>query len=75
VTVEIEISDRLYTELTREAGRRGVTVDALAELVLRQFLGADVVIHALPPLPSLDMGGELVDIADRDALYDAMERQ
>jgi hypothetical protein len=27
----------------------------------------------LPPLPSFDGGGALVDIADREALYRAME--
>jgi len=30
---------------------------------------------ALPRLPSFDAGGQLVDVADREALYDAMERQ
>jgi hypothetical protein len=28
----------------------------------------------LPPLPTFNMGGALVDIADRNALYDAMEQ-
>jgi hypothetical protein len=28
---------------------------------------------ALPPLPTFDSGGQLVDIADRDALYEAMD--
>jgi hypothetical protein len=28
---------------------------------------------SLPPLPTFDGGGELVNIADRNALYDAME--
>ena len=29
----------------------------------------------LPPLPSFKSGGHLVDIADRDALYEVMERR
>ena len=29
----------------------------------------------LPPLPSWNGGGELVDISDRDALYRAMEEE
>ncbi len=28
---------------------------------------------ALAPLPTFDSGGALVDVADRDALYKAME--
>lgn len=33
----------------------------------------DETVDPLPPLPSFQSGGALVDVADRDALYDAME--
>jgi hypothetical protein len=29
----------------------------------------------MPPLPSFESGGAMVEIADREALYDAMERR
>jgi hypothetical protein len=29
----------------------------------------------MPPLPSFKSGGAMVEIADREALYDAMERR
>jgi hypothetical protein len=45
----------------------------LVEIALRRLLQARPEPSELPPLPSFDSGGALVDIADRDALYHAME--
>jgi hypothetical protein len=45
----------------------------LVETALRKMLQQRREREALPPLPSFDSGGALVDVADRDALYRAME--
>ena len=67
-----DIDDRLVTELKREAARQGRTMSDLVEAALRLLLLAERKQPELPPLPTFH-GGELVDIADRDALYDVME--
>jgi uncharacterized protein (DUF433 family) len=50
---------------------------ALAERRLIRQLSADELMELtrdkLPPLPTFDGGAPLVDVADRDALYEAME--
>lgn len=65
--------------LEDEAVRRGTTMSALAEAVLRLGLGAPGTAgnqpKALPPLPTWRSGGFRVDIADRDALYRVMEEK
>ena len=43
------------------------------ETALRRFLQSRPDRVELSPLPSFKSGGALVDIADRDALYGAME--
>lgn len=60
--------------LRAEAARSGTTMSALAEAGLRSILGDDT--DSEPTLdapPTWHSGGTLVDIADRDALYAAME--
>lgn len=44
----------------------------LVEAALRHLLEPRAERPQLPPLPSYRMGLPLVDIADRDALYEAM---
>jgi hypothetical protein len=68
-----QIDDGLMAQLEREAARQGRTPSELLELALRLFLASQRTPSSLPPLPTFDGGGQLVDIADRDALYDAME--
>jgi hypothetical protein len=48
---------------------RRLATGALKSILLQSRRNRD----PLPPLPSFDGGGALVDIADRDALYQAME--
>jgi hypothetical protein len=60
-------------ELKREAARQGRTMSEMVETALRLLLRAQRKKTSLPPLPTFDSGGMLVDIADRDALYDAMD--
>jgi hypothetical protein len=67
------IDDDLMRRLKREAARQRKTMSALVEAALRRALGERRRPAALPDLPSFDGGGTLVDVADRDALYHAME--
>ncbi len=71
--VTFNIDDNLIAELKREAGRQGRTMSELVETALRLLLGSRPKRCALPELPTFHGGGELVDIADRDALYRRME--
>lgn len=69
------IDDTIFRRLKTEASREGTTISALVESALRIFFekrrGGGK--RKLPPLPTFDSGGALVDVADRDALYRAME--
>lgn len=69
----LNIDDTVMVELKREAARQGRTMSELVETALRLLLRARPRRGALPDLPVFQSGGALVDIADRDALYSAME--
>lgn len=69
----LNISDATWKELKREAARRSETMSALVEAALRMFLRKPESKKRLPPLPTFDSGGALVDVANRDALYDVMD--
>lgn len=69
----LNIDDTVMARLRREAARTGRTMSELVETALRNLLGRRDEREPLPPLPSFDGGGALVDIADREALYRAME--
>jgi hypothetical protein len=69
----LRIDDSVMALLRREAARRGCTMSELVESALRVLLQPGGSRPELPPLPSFKSGGHLVDIADRDALYHAME--
>jgi hypothetical protein len=57
----------------REAARQGRTMSELVESALRLLLRSDRKREKLVALPAFHGGGTLVDIADRNALYQAME--
>ena len=68
------IDDAVAAELKREAQRRQTTVSAIVEDAVRAyFTRRKAKPSGLPDLPSFDGGGCAVDVADRDALYRAME--
>jgi ribbon-helix-helix CopG family protein len=67
------IDDEVMTRLREEAARRGKTISALVEAALRNLFDASEQRRELPPLPTFHGGRPLVDVADRDALYQAME--
>ena len=73
----LNIDDSVMQRLREEAARRGTTMSALVEAGLRRVLAPAAATGELPPplppLPTWDSGGHLVDIDDRDALYRAME--
>ena len=67
------LPDHLVRELKRRAARRGETLSAVVAEVLRQGLAQRDAAADPAALPTHRMGAPLVDIADRDALYRAME--
>ena len=69
----LNIDATVMAELKREAARQGRTMSDLVETALRLLLRRRRTPEKLPPLPKFRGGGALVDIADRDALYQAME--
>jgi plasmid stability protein len=69
----LNIDEGVMTRLKREAARTGRTMSELVETALRSLLQAKPAAVELRPLPSFNSGGPLVDIADREALYRAME--
>ena len=71
----LNIDDTVMAKLRRESARTGRTMSELVETALRQLLHRRSKTPALPPLPSFDSGGALVDVADRDALYRVMEER
>jgi len=70
----LNISDKVMRELKREAARRGQTMSELVEAALRLLLHKPTSRKNLPPLPELSSGGARVDVANRQSLYDVMER-
>jgi hypothetical protein len=68
------IDDQVIRRLKQEAARQGTTMSALAEAALRLwFENAKKGRRKPKPLPAFHAGRLLVDIADREALYNAME--
>lgn len=71
------IDDRVMTRVKEEAARREMTISELVEAALRAHLHGHERPGARPEggvrLPTLELGAPLVDISDRDALYQAME--
>jgi hypothetical protein len=69
----LNIDDSVMARLKRESARTGKTMSELVETALRALLNPRRAAKELPPLPSFRSGGALVDVADRNALYNAME--
>ena len=69
----LNIDDAVMARLKREAARQGRTMSELVETALRSLFQAQKKPATLVPLPSFKSGGAFVDVADREALYQAME--
>lgn len=73
IKTTLNIDNSVMAALKREAAKQGRTMSQLVESALRLLLRSEKSQHELPPLPTFKSGGHLVDVADRDALYHAME--
>lgn len=74
----INIEDALMDRLKEEATRRKTTMGALVDAGIRRVLAegeTPAPVGELPPLPVANMGEPLVDIADREALYEVLDRE
>ncbi len=69
----LNIDDTVMAQLKREAARQKRTMSEMVETALRMLLRTQKKKEEIPPLPTFRSGGALVDIADRDALYQVME--
>jgi hypothetical protein len=69
----LNIDDTVMRELKREAARQGRTMSELVETALRLLLRSQRKRGRIPALPTFHSGGMLVDVADRNALYQALE--
>ena len=69
------IPDPVFRELKRHAAKRGTTMSELAAELLRKGLTDRPKPPRLPPLPSFNGGRLLVDVANRDALYDVLDAE
>ena len=69
----LEIDETVMAQLKREAARQGRTMSHLVETALRSLFRSQRKPVELPELPVFQSGGTLVDVADREALYQAME--
>ena len=70
------IDDHVLRQAKQEAARRGETLSQLVEGAIRlqlKRLENAASARELEPLPHFDGGGALVDVADRESLYGAME--
>jgi hypothetical protein len=70
----LTISDVTMRALKQEAARRGQTMSELVEAALRVAIEPPARREKLPPLPVFSTGGALVDVSNRDLLYETMER-
>lgn len=70
----LNISDVTMGQLKRAAAKQGRTMSELVEAALRAMLRPRTRTETLPPLPEFSTGGARVNVANRDALYEVMER-
>jgi hypothetical protein len=70
----LQIDEGVMARLKTEAARRGRTMSDLVETALRLFLRRRPSARRPKPLPTFRSGGTLVDVADREALHQAMDR-
>lgn len=72
----LNIDDSVMQRLREEAARQGKTMSELVEAGLRRVLEEpeQSASQVREPLPQWQSGGAYVDVADRDALYEQMDR-
>jgi plasmid stability protein len=67
------LPDPLFLRIKQRAAAEGRTLSSLVLELLTKGLSEPEPKRPLPALPTFDTGRILVDVADRDALYEAME--
>lgn len=72
----LNIDDTVMQRLREEAARQGKTMSELVEAGLRRVLDepSEYTDRVREPLPEWHSGGAQVDVADREALYDRIDR-
>jgi hypothetical protein len=70
----LNISDSVMQAIKQEAAHQGKTMGELIEAALRAALQKKAPEPQLPPLPEFKTGGALVNVANREMLYEVMER-
>lgn len=75
VMTTLKIDQIIMSRLKKESVRRGKTIYELLESALRLFFQSEKHPKKIPPLPKFKSGGAFIDIADRNALYRAMEEK
>lgn len=75
----LTLDDAVVRELREEATQRGTTLSALVEAAVRRILAERPAPKQepdeLPPLPTWNGGMPLVDVADREALYEVIDAE
>jgi hypothetical protein len=71
--ITLQIDDKLIAQLKREAERQGKTMSELVETALRNLFRTQEHAAAIEPLPAFHSGGAMVDVSDRDSLYQTMK--
>jgi hypothetical protein len=69
------IPDALMNRLREKAAKENSTISEMVESAIRLWLQPERQPQKLPPLPTYRGGGFLVDVANREALYSAMESE
>ena len=69
------LEDALVERVREIAKQRGVSMSSVVEEAIVRLLAQPTVGERPPPLdlPSFNSGGYLVDITDRNAIYDAID--
>jgi hypothetical protein len=71
----LEIDEGVMRALKAKAAHEGTTMSELVERALRTMLeNRPAEKGGLPPLPAWDGGGLLVDVDDRESLYELLDR-
>jgi len=70
----LNIHESVMDRLREKAAKTGHTISELVEAAIRMSLKEQPPPKDLPPLPSFHGGKFLVDIADREAIYQAQKQ-
>jgi hypothetical protein len=68
------LDDALVEQVRQQAKDRGVSMSSIVEeAILRMLTEKSAPDHQPLDLPSFNSGGYLVDVTDRNAMYDALD--